>query len=180
MAPADGRTAFQRFSWPVRVQTLRLLRRVAPGLEPAAFHLGNAYAEVGRADEAVPHWLAAAQNDRPRWAALQNVAGPLMTAGRGAELVGALERFVAADGPRRAEGYALLGRILQKAGEHERAVAALEASLALHPEQDGLRMMAAVLLERLKQVDRALAHYRQVRSKPLDAQADARIRALTR
>lgn len=175
-----SQTNTQRLTWRARVLLFRAALTLFSRAGWALFHLGNAYAERGDLDSALPLWLAAAKKPRPRWAAVSNAASTLLQQGRAEDAVAPLEAFVKSDGATNAGAFALLGRALQKAGRAAEAAGAMEQALALNPAQDAVRLMLAVHFEKNGQPERALEHYRLIGSPALAQQASARIAAIER
>ncbi len=172
-------TSLQRLTWPLRVALFRFVLAIATRTEWALFHLGNARAERGDRAAALPLWIKAASSERPRFAAVKNVAATMLEENRLVDAVPTLEHAAPKlSGREGAEIYALLGKANQKAQKLAGAIDAFEKSLELDASQEGLRLVAALLLEKAKEPARALAHYRQLRDPKLVAQAEPRIRVL--
>ena len=74
---------------------LRSVLAILPGSTWARFHLGNAYAEHGFPERAVPEWTRACETATPRPAALQNLGAARLKQKDHAGAFAAYERLLA-------------------------------------------------------------------------------------
>lgn len=142
------------------------LESVEPGGWAAPYGRGNALAALGRKRESIPHYEEAIRRSPKIPQLRQSLGFVYEDLGEFEEakrvFQEALELF-----PDSSVGLGVLGVLSAKSGSPEKALADIEAALALRPDQAALRINRVVLLAQIGRVDDAIAASEELVRDPL-------------